>query len=83
MDNLKEGQIFSSNNYGESWVLRYGMPQPDCLWVMCAVCIGFKTHAFTKITYKDGIYYHKNEGVYDIGDEPEEAFDSILKGEMT
>lgn len=82
MANLKEGKLFSSNDWGISSVLRYGMPQADCLWVMSKISIGFKTHAFTKITYKDGIFYHYNKGVYDFGDEPEEMFKSILKGEM-
>ena len=81
MANLKEGALFSTNNYGDSTVLRFGMPQPDSLWVMCNINIGFKTHAFTKITYKDNIFYHENKGVYDIGDEPEEIFELILKGE--
>ena len=80
MANLKEGAIFSTNNYGDSTVLRFGMPQPDCLWVMCSISIGFKTHAFTKITFKDGIFYHENMGVFDPGDEPEEIFESILNG---
>ena len=79
--NLEEGKIFSTNDMGESSVLRFGMPQSDCLWVMCSVRIGWKTHAFTRITFKDGIFYHENKGVYDIGDEPEEMFESILKGE--
>lgn len=83
MVNLKEGIMFSTNNYGNSSVLRFGMPQPDCLWVMCHVQIGWKTHAFTKITFEDGIFYHENKGVYDIGDEPEEIFESILKGSET
>lgn len=81
MANLEEGKIFSTNDMGESSVLRFGMPQSDCLWVMCSIRIGWKTHAFTRITFKDGIFYHENKGVYDIGDEPEEMFDSILKGE--
>jgi hypothetical protein len=55
------------------------MPQPDCLWVMCSSRIGFKTHAFTKITFKDGIFYHENMGVFDIGDDPENIFESILR----
>ena len=80
MANLKEGTIFSTNKYGESSVLRFGMPQPDCLWVMCSISIGWKTHAFTKITFEDDIFYHENMGVYDIGDDPEEIFESILKG---
>ena len=82
MKNLKEGAVFSTNNYGDSTVLRFGMPQPDCLWVMCSIRIGFMTHAFTKVTFKDGIFYHENMGVYDIGDEPEEIFESILNGEV-
>lgn len=78
MANLKEGAIFSTNNFGESTVLRFGMPQSDCLWVMCSIRIGWKTHAFTKITFKDGIFNHENMGVYDFGDDPEEEFDSII-----
>ena len=81
MANLKEGAIFSTNSYGDSTVLRFGMPQPDSLWVMSRIRIGWKTHAFTKITFKDGVFYHENKGVFDIGDEPEEIFESILKGE--
>ena len=81
LENLKDGAIFSTNNYGDSTVLRFGMPQTDCLWVMCSISIGFKTHAFTKITFKDGIFYHENMGAFDVGDEPEAIFESILKGE--
>jgi hypothetical protein len=80
MTNLKEGAVFSTNNYGNSTVLRFGMPQPDSLWVMCSISMGFKTHAFTKITFKNGIFYHENMGTYDIGDDPEEIFRSILNG---
>lgn len=79
--NLEEGKVFSTNSYGDSTVLRFGKPQSDCLWVMCSIRIGWKTHAFTKITFDDGIFYHENKGVYDIGDEPEEMFESILNGE--
>ena len=82
MANLKVDKIFSKNDMGESTVLDFGMPQPDCLWVMSSIRIGWKTHAFTKITYEDGIFYHQNKGVYDIGDEPEEFFDKILNGDL-
>jgi len=82
MVNLKEGAIFSTNNYGDSTVLSFGMPKPDSLWVMSSISIGFKTHAFTKITFKDDIFYHENMGVFDLGDEPEEIFESILNGEI-
>lgn len=79
MANLKEGVVFSTNsNYSDSKVLRFGMSQPDSLWVMCSVRIGWKTHAITKITFNNGIFYHENIGVYDIGDEPDEIFESIL-----
>ena len=81
MANLEEGAVFCTNSYGDSTVLRFGMPKSDSLWVMCGISIGWKTHAFTKITFKDGIFYHENIGVYDFGDEPEKIFDSILKGE--
>ncbi len=80
--NLKEGVIFSENDYGKSFVVKFGMPQSDCLWVMCDIIIGFKTHAFTKITFEGGIFYHENKGVYDSGDEPEEIFELILNGNL-
>ena len=79
--NLKEGKVFSKNDYGESIVLKFGLTNSNTLWVMCNISIGWKTHAITKITYKDGIFYHENMGVYDIGDDPEDIFDSILNGE--
>lgn len=79
--NLKEGAVFSKNNYGESTILKFGMKDSDELWVMCSISIGWKSHAITKIIFKDGIYYHENMGVFDIGDDPEDLFDSILKGE--
>jgi len=83
--NLEEGVIFSKNDYGKSYVIKSGMPQLDCLWVMCDISdlrMGFKTHAFTKITYEDGIFYHENKGVHDIGDEPEKMFESIMNGNL-
>lgn len=79
--NLKEGKVFSKNDYGESTVLKFGMTDPNTLWVMCNISIGWKTHAITKITFKDGIFYHENMGVFDIGDEPEDLFEAILKRE--
>lgn len=78
--NLKEGKVFSKNSYGETTILKFGQTDAENLWVMCNINIGWKTHAFTRITYKDGIFYHENMGVYDDGDEPEEIFDSILNG---
>lgn len=81
MANLEEGKVFSTNDWGDSTVLSFGMPKPDCLWVMCSISIGWKTHAITKISFKDDIFYHENKGVYDIGDEPEYLFKSILKRE--
>ena len=77
--NLKEGKIFSKNSFGESTILKYGLSSSETLWVMCNISIGWKTHAITKITYKDGLFYHENMGVFDIGDEPEELFDDILR----
>lgn len=80
MANLEEGKVFSQNDLGVSTILKYGMPKSDCLWVMCKISIGWKTHAFTKITYEDGIFYHENMGVLDMGDDPDDIFDSILNG---
>ncbi len=77
--NLKEGKIFSKNSFGESTILKYCLTSSETLWVMCNISIGWKTHAITKITYKGGLFYHENMGVFDIGDEPEELFDDILR----
>ena len=78
--NLKEGKIFCKNEFGISTVLRYGIYN-NSLWIMCDVRIGWKTHAFTKITFREGIFYHHNEGLYDIADEPDNIFDKIINGE--
>ena len=77
--NLKERKIFSKNSFGESTILKFGLTSSETLWVMCNISIGWKTHAITKITYKDGFFYHENKGVFDIGDEPEKLFDDILR----
>ena len=61
--------------------MKFGLKGSNELWVMCNISIGWKSHAITKITYKDGIFYHENMGVFDIGDDPEDLFDSILYGE--
>ena len=73
------GEVFSRNHLGESKILDFGMSDSENLWVMCEIQLGWKTHAITKITYNNKIYYHENMGVYDIGDEPEELFASIIK----
>lgn len=78
--NLENGKVFCTNNYGDSVILQFGMPESNCLWVMCRINIGFKSHAFTKITFKDGLFNHENKGVYDIGDDPEGIFEEILNG---
>lgn len=77
--NLKVGKVFSKNSFGESTILKYGLTNSEALWVMCNISIGWKTHAITKITYKGGLFYHENMGVFDVGDEPEELFDDILR----
>lgn len=82
MENLQKGSLFSTNSLGDSTILRFGMTDSENLWVMCRISIGWKTHAFTKITFKDELFYHENMGVFDIGDEPEEMFESLLKGTL-
>jgi hypothetical protein len=82
MANLAEGKVFSTNNYGKSIIIKFGMPQSDRLWVMSSISIGFKSHAFTKITFNDGLFYHENMGAYDIGDDPESIFEEILNGNV-
>ena len=77
MANMEKGKTFSKNEYGASTILDFGMPDSNHLWVMSSISVGFKTHGITKITYKDGIFYHENMGVYDFADEPEELFKDI------
>lgn len=78
MANLEKGKTFSKNEYGASTILDFGMSNPNHLWVMSEISVGFKTHGFTRITYKNGVFYHENMGVYDFADEPEELFKDIL-----
>ena len=79
--NLEEGKVFSSNEYGNSNVLKYGIYQSE-LWVMCRTNMIVKNYGYTQITFKDGIFYHRNKGVYDIGDEPYRVFNLIMAGEI-
>ena len=81
MANMAEGKVFSKSEFGESTILKFGMTDYENLWVMCHISIGWKSHAIAIITYNGGIFYHENMGVYDIGDEPEDIFDSILNGD--
>lgn len=78
--NLKEGKVFCKSHFGESTVLKYGMTDSETLWVMCNISIAWKTHAITSITFENGIFYHKNVGAFDMGDDPEILFDEILAG---
>ncbi len=85
MNNLKKGELFceyegNNNHFSPSIILDYAMPTPDVLWVICKVQIGFKTHAFTKVTYQDGIFYHLNCGLLDPGDEIDEIIKDIKEG---
>ena len=80
LSNLEEGKVFSKNNYGESNIFKFGLTDSETLWIMCHISIGWKTHAITKVTYIDGIFYHENYGVFDFGDNPEEIFGAILNG---
>ena len=38
--------------------------------------------SITQVPYTSAIMAHENMGVYDIGDEPEEMFESILNGKF-
>ena len=79
--NLAEGKVFCTNEYGDSTVLKYGIYQSE-LWVMCRTTMIFKDFAYTQIIFKDGIFYHRNKGVFDWGDEPYKMFEMIMDGEM-
>ena len=79
--NLEDGKVFCTNGYGDSTVLKYGIYQSE-LWVMCRTTMIFKDFAYTQITFKDGIFYHRNKGAYDWGDEPYKVFDMIMEGEI-
>ena len=79
--NLEEGKVFCTNEYGDSNILRFGIFQSE-LWVMCRTTMIFKNFAYTQVTFKDGIFYHRNKGAYDWGDEPYKVFDMIMEGEI-
>ena len=78
---MAEGKVFCTNEYGDSTVLKYGIYQSE-LWVMCRTTMIFKDFAYTQIIFKDGIFYHRNKGVFDWGDEPYKMFEMIMDGEM-
>ncbi len=78
MNNLTVGGVFTKNKLGKSKVKNFGMRNQKELMVLCDISIGFMTDAITKVTYKDGVYYHENMGVFDPGDDPEELFKEIL-----
>lgn len=77
MQNLSKGKVFCENHWGKSKILDFKMTNPETIWVMCDVSIGWKSHALTKITFVNNLFVHESKGVYDIGDEPEEIFASI------
>lgn len=79
--NLEEGKVFSTNEYGDSCILKFGIYQSE-LWVMCRTNMIIKNYAYAQITFKDGIFYHRNKGTYDLGDEPYKMFDMIMDGEI-
>lgn len=81
MTNLAAGKVFCKNHFGESSIIKFGMKDSESLFVLCSIRIGWYTHAITKITYNDGIFYHENMGTLDLGDDPEYIFDSILNEE--
>lgn len=78
MANLEEGKVFCKNDYSESTIIKFGMTGSETLWVMCNISIAWKSHAITKVTYKDELFYHENMGALDIGDDPEGIFEELL-----
>jgi len=78
MENIKVGKVFCKNDFGESTILKFNLTEANELLVMCSIHIAWKTHAITKISYNNGVFYHNNIGVYDIGDEPENIFESMV-----
>ncbi len=82
LKNLEKSKIFCKAVYNgetsESPIIDFGMSDRNTLWVMTEIQIAWKTHAITKITYKDHTFYHENWGTLDPGDEPEYIFDKIL-----
>lgn len=61
---LKEGEAFCRNNIYSSQVHDYALTDNgNALWVMTH-SEGIKPWALAKVTYKDGIFVHHNEGSY-------------------
>ncbi len=84
-NNLKIGEVFCEynsydNHLSQSIISDFAMPTPDVLWVICKINIAWKTHAITKITYKNGIFYHLNWGTLDAGDDIDEIIKDIKEG---
>lgn len=50
--NLNEGVLFSENNYGKSFVIKAGIPQSDCLWVLCDIRKVFKRMRLLRLLLK-------------------------------
>ena len=77
MSRLKPGSVFCHNQYQDSLVLDSALVENDSnLYVMCKSLDdgAVKPWALTKITYKDGIFYHEKNGTFFQEDGAQKAF---------
>lgn len=65
-DNLKEDEVFSTNKYGKSVVMKRALSEDGkTLYVMTFNEKNFiKQFALATVTYEDGFYIHENKGSY-------------------
>lgn len=65
-DNLKEDEVFSTNKYGESVVMKRALSEDGkTLYVRTFNEKNFiKQFALATVTYEDGFYIHENKGSY-------------------
>lgn len=65
-DNLKEDEVFSTNKYGESVVMKRALSEDGkTLYVMTFNEKNFiKQFALATVTYEDGFYVHESKGSY-------------------
>ena len=70
-ERLSEGAVFSTNQHGNSILVKFAMVGSDAIIAMTETQSSIKPFALAKITYENGYYVHANLGSFytDIGAE--------------
>jgi hypothetical protein len=64
VEQLKEGEIFVKNKYGESAVVQFAISNDNQFIVIMTDTDGIKPFALAKITYEKGLYVHTSLGTF-------------------